>query len=186
MPTSAARAAVLATLTLVAVGCSRPSTRQPVEAAGVGVVTHPVDGDTVDVRIAGQEERVRLIGIDTPESVSDDVPVECFGPEAKVRLAELIPEGTQVRLERDVEARDRYGRLLAYVIRTSDDLHVNRALVEEGFAEARSFEPNTARQAELDAAEADARREQRGLWPVCGDTDQPASPTSGSPVASSG
>ena len=141
--------------------------------AGSGVVTHPVDGDTLDVRIGGVEERVRLIGIDTPESVAEDRPVECYGPEAKDRLAELLPVGTEVRLERDVEARDRYGRFLAYVFRADDDLHVNRVLVAEGFAEARRFEPNVARQAELDAAEAEARAEQRGLWPACGSTDVP-------------
>ena len=136
-------------------------------------MTHPVDGDTVDVDLAGAEERVRLIGIDTPESVADDRPVECFGPEAKVRLAELLPAGTEVRLERDVEARDRYGRLLAYVFRTSDDLLVNLALVDEGFAEARRFAPNVARQAELDRAEDAAKAAGRGLWPVCGGTDTP-------------
>jgi micrococcal nuclease len=141
--------------------------------AGHGVVAHLVDGDTLDVRIDGSVERVRLIGIDTPESVAEDRPVECFGPEAKDRLAELLPVGTQVRLERDVEARDRYGRLLAYVFRAGDDLHVNLALVADGYAEARRYEPNVARQGELDAADAEARADQRGLWPVCGSTDVP-------------
>ncbi|MFP5255088.1 MAG: thermonuclease family protein [Acidimicrobiia bacterium] len=157
---------------LLLAGCgdqgAEPTAPRP---AGHGVVTHPVDGDTVDVRIEGAVERVRLIGIDTPESVSEDRPVECFGPEAKARLAELLPVGTEVRIERDVEARDRYGRLLAYVFRAGDDLHVNRALVAEGFAEARRYEPNVTRQAELDAAEAEARAGQRGLWPACGSTD---------------
>jgi micrococcal nuclease len=143
------------------------------------VVTHPVDGDTVDVAIGGGEERVRLIGIDTPESVAEDRPVECFGPEAKARLAELLPEGTEVRLERDVEARDRFGRLLAYVFRAEDELHVNLVLVEEGFAEARRFEPNTTRQAELDRAEDEAKAAQRGLWPACGSTDVPIGPAPG-------
>jgi len=122
---------------------------------------------------------VRLIGIDTPESVADDRPVECFGPEAKVRLAELLPEGTAVRLERDVEARDRYGRLLAYVFRADDELHVNLALVAEGFAESRRFEPNTTRQAELDRAEEAAKSAGLGLWPACGGTDVPVGPPPG-------
>jgi micrococcal nuclease len=141
--------------------------------AGLGVVTHPVDGDTVDVDVGGVDERVRLIGIDTPESVARDRPIECFGLEAKARLAELLPPGTEVRLERDVEARDRFGRLLAYVFRTRDDLHVNLSLVQDGFAEARRFEPNVARQAELDRAEDAARAANRGLWPACGGTDVP-------------
>jgi micrococcal nuclease len=140
--------------------------------AGVGVVVHPVDGDTVDVRLGQVEERVRLIGIDTPESVAQDRPVECFGPEAKARLAELLPEGTEVRLERDVEARDRFNRLLAYVYRTEDDALVNLVLVQEGYAESRRYEPNVARQADLDRAEEAARAAGRGLWPVCGDTDR--------------
>lgn len=175
------RRSLLAALTLgplAALGaCALPGrTRSSPGPAGHGVVTHPVDGDTVDVDLGGTEEHVRLIGIDTPESVARDRPVECFGPEAKERLAQLLPPGTEVRLERDVEARDRYGRLLAYVIRAEDDVHVNLVLVQEGYAEARPFEPNTTRQAELDRAEAEARAAQRGLWPVCGSTDVPVGP----------
>ena len=76
---------------------------------------------------------------------------------------------------RDVEDRDRYDRLLAYVYRHRHDLFVNLVLVQEGFAEARRFEPNIARQAELDRAEDDAKAAGRGLWPVCGSTDVPIS-----------
>ncbi len=67
-------------------------------------VVRNVDGDTIVVEIDGREEPVRFIGIDTPESVAQDRPVECFGVEAKARTAELLPVGTSVRLERDVEA----------------------------------------------------------------------------------
>jgi micrococcal nuclease len=164
----------LGLLLFVAPGCSLapPSAPAPSQA-GAGVVTHPVDGDTVDVQLDTGEERVRLIGIDTPESVARDRPVECYGPEAKARLAELLPVGTPVRLERDVEARDRYGRLLAYVYRTDDDLFVNLSLVEDGYAEARRFEPNVTLQDELDRAESAARAAGRGLWPACGSTDVP-------------
>jgi len=143
------------------------------EAPGTAVVQHPVDGDTVVVEIDGREESVRLIGIDTPESVARDRPVECFGPEAKARTAELLPVGTVVRLERDVEARDRYDRLLAYVTRDEDDVFVNLLLVEEGYAESFPFPPNVAHQPELDRAEAEARAAGRGLWPACGGTDVP-------------
>lgn len=149
--------------------------------AGAGVVERPVDGDTVVVRIGGRSESVRLIGIDTPESVARDRPVECFGPEAKVRLAELLPPGTEVVLERDVEARDRYDRLLAYVSRAADGVLVNALLVEEGFAESAPYPPNVARQGELDAAEARARRDRRGLWPACGSTDVPLGPVASGP-----
>ncbi len=86
-------------------------------------------------------------------------------PEAKERTAELLPAGTLVRLERDVEARDRYDRLLAYVIRDEDDIFVNRLLVEEGFAESIAYPPNTTRQGELDQAEAERPRRSGG---ACG------------------
>ena len=81
-----------------------------------------------------------------------------------------------MRLERDVEARDRYDRLLAYVIRDEDDLFVNLRLVEEGFAESISYPPNTAHQGQLDEAEAQARADGKGLWAACGGTDVPLQP----------
>ncbi len=156
--------------------CAPGSPDGAARPAGVATVVRPVDGDTIVVDIGGREEPVRLIGIDTPESVAEDRPVECFGPEAKDRMAELLPTGTALRLERDVEARDRYDRLLAYVHREADGTFVNRLLVEEGYAEAVSFPPNTTRQAELDAAEAAARGDGRGLWRACGGTDVPLAP----------
>jgi micrococcal nuclease len=170
------RHALLALLLAVA-GCAEEAA--PPAAPGVATVVRPVDGDTIVVSLDGQREDVRLIGIDTPESVARDQPVECFGPEAKARMAQLLPEGTLVRLERDVEARDRYDRLLAYVIRDHDSLFVNRALVAEGFAEANAYRPNVARQGELDAAEDEARAEGRGLWRTCGGTDVPIGPAPG-------
>jgi micrococcal nuclease len=156
--------------------CASGPTADRSTPAGRATVVRPVDGDTVVVEVDGREEPVRLIGIDTPESVAEDRPVECFGPEAKDRTAELLPAGTVVRLERDVEARDRYDRLLAYVIRDGDDVLVNRLLVEEGFAESVAFPPNTTRQAELDGAEASARGARRGLWGACGGTDVTLAP----------
>jgi micrococcal nuclease len=142
---------------------------------GNAEVVRVVDGDTVEVAIDGEPEpeTVRLIGIDTPESVARDRPNECFGEEASARTADLLPEGTPVRLERDVEARDRYGRLLAYVRRARDGLLVNHDLVAGGFAEASSYPPNTARDAELAAAQAEARRARAGLWGACGSADVP-------------
>jgi len=123
-------------LGLVLAGCSLPGRdRAAALPRGTGTVVRPVDGDTAVIRIGGEDEHVRFIGIDTPESVSEDVPVECYGPESKARTAELLPIGTVVRLERDVEARDRYGRLLAYVYRDTDDTFVNLVLAQEGFAE---------------------------------------------------
>lgn len=164
---------VLLVLALLSSGCGVVNGRGDELPPGVATVDHPVDGDTVVVRIGGHTESIRFIGIDTPESVSRDRPVECFGVEAKHRMAELLPEGTEVRLERDVEARDTYGRLLAYVSRVDDGAFINLLLVEEGYAESFAFPPNTAHQADFDRAEAAARAAGRGLWPACGGTDVP-------------
>ena len=133
----------------------------------VGEVTKITDGDTLHVRIGGQDETVRLIGIDTPESVDPRSPVECFDTEAAAHLAELVPVGTDVRLVRDVEARDRYDRLLAYVYRASDDLFVNLQMVLDGFAVQATFPPNIAHVDDFTAAAQDAREADRGLWSAC-------------------
>jgi micrococcal nuclease len=167
---------VLVLVALALCGCGARGQAADGGGAGRAVVVRPVDGDTIIARVGGREVAVRLIGIDTPESVARDRPVECFGPEAKSRAAALLPPGTAIRLERDVEPRDRYDRLLAYVVRDADDLFVNRALVEEGLAEAVAYPPNLARQAELEQAETRARAAARGLWPACGGTDVPIAP----------
>ena len=117
--------------------------------------------------IDGTEESVRFLGIDTPEIAHPDQPEECFGPEATARTEALIPPGTEVRLERDLEARDRFDRLLAYVYRAEDDLFVNESLVGDGFADTLSIEPNRAHDATFAAARAEARAADRGLWSRC-------------------
>ncbi len=153
-------------LTLAASGC-RPAVSDGTGADGLGVVARVVDGDTLRVRIARREERVRLIGIDTPESVDPRSVVECFGREAGRRTAALLPPGTAVRLVRDVEARDRYSRLLAYVYRADDGLFVNLALVAEGYAAVATYPPNVAHAEELAAAARTAQEHGRGLWGAC-------------------
>jgi micrococcal nuclease len=135
---------------------------------GTATVARVIDGDTIVVRIAGSEEHVRLLGIDTPETHKQDTPVECFGPEASDRMNALLPAGTTVRLVRDVEARDRYGRLLAYVYRDRDGLFVDLAMVTDGYAGPLAIGPNLAHRRELDAAAADAQAAHRGLWQECG------------------
>jgi len=142
---------------------------------GVVEVAKVVDGDTIEVVVGGETERVRLIGIDTPETKDPRTPVECFGAEASARTTDLLPPGTEVRLVADAEERDRYDRLLAYVYRASDDLFVNLTLAREGFADQLTIRPNVAHTAEMRAAVSEAKREQRGLWPVCGGIDTPAS-----------
>ena len=141
---------------------------------GTGRIERVVDGDTVVVDLASGEETVRLIGIDTPESVDPRQPVECFGKEASARTAELLPAGTRVRLVRDVEPRDRYDRLLAYVYRLPDELFVNLSLAVDGYAVPLTYPPNVAHTDEIVAAARAAREAGRGLWSACGGADTPA------------
>ncbi len=166
-------ASMLFPLVLLAVSCGAPPSGPP-------TLVEVIDGDTIAVDVAGNTERIRLLGVDTPESVDPTRPVQCFGPEAALRLSEWLPVGTTLRLERDTEARDRFGRLLAYVYRSSDDLFINAALLREGFADLLVFEPNVARVGELEAALLDARTANRGLWGACGGPDvaiEPPPPT---------
>ena len=123
-------------------------------------VTRVVDGDTLAVG----DERVRLIGIDTPETVAPGTPVECFGREASAEMERLV-EGRRVRLVRDVEERDRYGRLLAYVYR--GDLFVNAEMVRRGFASVATYPPNVRHVDLFLRLQREARREGRGLWRRC-------------------
>jgi micrococcal nuclease len=128
-------------------------------------VTRVVDGDTVEVSVGGATEDVRYIGIDTPESVVPDQPVECFGKRAGRFNARLV-DGEDVRLVFDAERRDQYGRLLAYVY-LGDEL-VNAELVRRGFARTLTIPPNTEH-ADLFARLAQAAgSEGRGLWRACG------------------
>lgn len=165
---------VLCLVTLLGAACggdaaSAGAAGQPGEA----VVSKVVDGDTLRVSIGGRDEAVRLIGIDTPETHGRGGLRECFGKEASAHMAKLAPPGTVVRLVRDAEARDRYGRLLAYVYRTSDDLFINMAMARDGFADAATFPPNIAHTDEFLGAVAEARNANRGLWQRCGSIDVP-------------
>jgi micrococcal nuclease len=135
--------------------------------AGLARVEFVVDGDTIDVSIDGRDERIRLIGVDTPETKIPDQPPECWGPEAADLTEALLPIGTVVRLERDLEPRDDFGRLLAYVIRDADGLVVNVELARQGAAEPLRIRPNVARATQIAAAAADARTAGRGLWGTC-------------------
>jgi micrococcal nuclease len=159
---------VVAVLVLGAAAVAqRVTDREPASDPTRAFVTRVVDGDTIHVAIGGHDETVRLIGINTPETVDPRSPVECFGEQAHEHTAQLLPKGTEVRLVRDVEARDRYGRLLAYVYRVKDGLFVNLELAEDGYADLLTYPPNVAHVDDLTAAVKDARDANRGLWAAC-------------------
>ena len=137
------------------------------------VVERVVDGDTLVARIGNRSETVRLIGVDTPESVAPTRPVQCFGKEASHFLTAALPAGTEITLVRDVEARDVYDRLLGYVVRSRDGLFINLELVAAGYAAVLSYPPNDHFADALGRAQAEAIAAGRGLWSVCGGPDVP-------------
>ncbi|HUF84666.1 MAG TPA: thermonuclease family protein [Acidimicrobiia bacterium] len=123
------------------------------------------DGDTIEVVDAsGDRDVVRLLGVDTPETKHPTEPVGCFGPEAAAYTAERLT-GRSVRLEGDVESRDRYDRRLAYVMLGGE--RFNDELLRLGYAELLVIEPNHAHARAMLQAELDAKRAGRGLWGAC-------------------
>jgi len=146
-------------------GTVPPSTGTGLPSAGtVCRVLRVVDGDTFVAEVEGTRERVRLIGIDTPELARDGGAVtgEPGGDAAKARRAERA-EGRTVILVRDVSDRDAYDRLLRYVY-LEDGTFINQILAQEGWADVKRYPPDTARQSELEQAEADAKSSGLGIW----------------------
>ncbi len=135
------------------------------------IVTRVIDGDTIEADIGGNRILVRFIGIDTPEKIGGYLPAECFGDAASVRTGKLIPAGTALYLERDIELYDRYDRLLAYVYRATDGLFVNQELALSGYADSLNFEPNSRHANMFKEAVATAQRADLGLWGECGSAD---------------
>jgi micrococcal nuclease len=161
------RILLVAVLVVVAPACRAAADGPP----GAATIVRIVDGDTLVARVSGSEEHVRLIGIDTPETHGPGGLRECFGAEATRHLGELLPDGTDVTLVRDVDGRDRYGRLLAYVYRQPDELFVNLAMARDGYAAVLTVSPNVAHAEQFVAAVADAREANKGLWSACGGPD---------------
>ena len=133
-------------------------------ASAWAYVLRAVDGDTIEVEFDGQREDVRYIGVDTPETVKPDTPVQCFGPQASDFNHHLV-EGRRVRLVFGVERRDVYGRLLAYVY--VDRRFVNAELVRRGLARTLTIPPNDRFARRLKRLEIAAARSGRGLWSAC-------------------
>ena len=127
-------------------------------------VTRVVDGDTVKVNINGQEETLRLIGINTPETVDPRKPVECFGVEASNKAKELLT-GKSVKLEADASQgeRDYYGRLLMYVF-LPDGTNFNKLMISDGYAYEYTYNKPYKYQSEFKQAQKLAQDNKRGLW----------------------
>ncbi|HWO83042.1 MAG TPA: thermonuclease family protein [Solirubrobacterales bacterium] len=138
--------------------------REEAPASAWAYVSRVVDGDTVEVQLDGEEEDVRYIGVDTPETVKPDTPVQCFGPQASDFNHRLV-EHRRVRLVFGAEQRDVYGRLLAYVY--LDGRFVNAELVRRGLARTLTIPPNDRFAGRLKRLEIAAARAGRGLWGAC-------------------
>jgi micrococcal nuclease len=133
-------------------------------AAATVRVSRVIDGDTIEVRLDGRDEDVRLIGVDTPETVKPDTPVQCFGPRAS-HFSKRSLTGRRVRLVFGVERRDVYGRLLAYV--HLDGRFFNPILVRRGLARSLTIPPNDRFAPLFHRLELRAARTGRGLWGAC-------------------
>ena len=134
--------------------------------ADVATIVSVVDGDTIVLKVQNQTETVRLLGIDTPETVHPSKPIECFGPEASAFAKATLVKGSTVKLLRDVESRDRYQRLLVYLF-LADGTLFNQLLIDRGFARTLSIEPNTAFASQFAWHESNAKNRRVGLWQSC-------------------
>lgn len=130
-----------------------------------GRVVRAVDGDTLEVAIdGGPTETVRLIGVDTPETVKPDTPVQCFGPRASAFEHGHV-EGRRVRLLTGVEPRDYYGRLLAYA--WVDGRFLEAELLRRGLARVLTFHPNDRFAHGFELIAQKAAKAGKGLWNAC-------------------
>ncbi len=165
--------------TLLAIGLfflSRPSLSAPERMSDSFVfvsdsqervfrVDRVIDGDTIDVIVGDVTERIRFIGIDTPETVDDRKKVQCYGPEASARMKQLL-SGKSVALEtKPDEDRDDYGRLLRYVFLDGND--IGALMLEGGYARSLCAAFPHPRCSTYDALEKAARSEMRGRWGSC-------------------
>lgn len=123
--------------------------------------TRVVDGDTIVVEINGKQEKVRLIGVDTPETVHPNKPVEYFGKEAS-KFTKSMVEGKKVSIDYDWQRRDKYGRLLAYVY-LEDGTFLNAEIIKQGYGFAYTKYPFKYID-EFREYEKEARGNNKGLW----------------------
>ncbi|MCR8641738.1 thermonuclease family protein [Paenibacillus sp. N1-5-1-14] len=150
-------------LCLAMLGCSNPSPSTKKEASDRTKVKveRVVDGDTLQITINGSKERLRLIGVDTPETKKADTPVMFWGEEASAYTKKRL-EGKTVELEWDVEPKDQYGRYLAYI--WIDDEMFNRTLIQEGYGRMVTFQPNVKYVDTFKKDQEAARKKGNGIW----------------------
>jgi micrococcal nuclease len=135
-----------------------------IEAGASYPIIGVIDGDTIDVDINGEPEKIRLIGLDTPETVDPKRPTQCFGFEASNK-AKSILSGQKVKIETDPsqDLRDKYGRLLAYIF-LSDGTLFNEMMIAEGYGHEYTYRLPYKYQKEFKAAEREAQKLRKGLW----------------------
>ncbi len=148
------RCCILSLILLFVMYCS-------IAAQDLFLCTRVVDGDTIVVEVGGKGEKVRLIGVDTPETVHPSKPVEYFGKEASAFTRQMV-EGKRVRLEYDWQKRDKYGRLLAYVY-LEDGTFLNAEIIKQGYGFAYTKYPFKYLD-EFREYQVNARKNNRGLW----------------------
>jgi len=127
-------------------------------------VVRVIDGDTIVITYNGHPTTVRLVGVDTPETVHPSKPIEHYGPEASTFLHNLLTgESVHLEIPTTGDTRDRYDRLLAYVYRHPDGLHVNDELIRQGYARAYTDYPFLRSDSFMQRQRA-ARAAGRGMW----------------------
>jgi micrococcal nuclease len=145
------------------------SSTQSVNISSDGyLVDKVIDGDTIEVVKDNKKMTIRYIGVNTPETVKPNSPVECFGKEASNFNKSLV-ENKEVFLESDVGDTDKYGRFLRYVyIKDGENkIMINKILLSEGYANIMTIQPNVKYQEEFKSIEKKAMSEQKGLWDQC-------------------
>ncbi|MDO5100113.1 MAG: thermonuclease family protein [Eubacteriales bacterium] len=126
-------------------------------------VVRTIDGDTLIVRIGEEEHKMRILMIDTPESVHEDPAMNVpMGKTASDFTKQYLPAGKEITLEYDQEKTDQYGRLLAYI--RVDDIDLGAKLVEEGLAKVVMYKPNKARHQAYLKLQKEAKKAKRGVW----------------------
>ena len=155
---------ILSSIYLMTVLLGDAVNKNALDLSGPYDVIRVVDGDTIIADIDGTETRIRLIGIDTPESVSEEA--ERNTPEGEVasEYMKKLLEGGSVYLEYDSELTDTYGRTLCYVYLHDRATMVNELLVRNGYARTLTIEPNTKYRERLYAAELSAKSSSSGFW----------------------